>query len=108
MIWPGEMAEHLVDLSQHGAENVIGEHFPELIQNNTVGGRFVAMPWFTDAGLLYYRTDLLKKYEFSGPPTTWNELETMAKTIQDGEVKAGNENFLGLCLAGKYLRRPHL
>ena len=100
VIWPGEMAEFFVDLSQHGADQFAGEHFPELIQNNTVDGRLVAMPWFTDAGLLYYRTDLLEKYGYSAPPKTWDELEEMAKTIQDGEVQTGRENFWGFVWQG--------
>jgi trehalose/maltose transport system substrate-binding protein len=100
VIWPGEMAEHFVDLNQHGADQFTGNHFPELIQNNTVDGRLVAMPWFTDAGLLYYRTDLLEKYGYSEPPKTWDELEKMAKTIQDGEVSEGKENFWGFVWQG--------
>ncbi|MDX1557714.1 MAG: ABC transporter substrate-binding protein, partial [Marinobacter sp.] len=52
VVWPGMLAQHLVDLSEYtnGAE---GAHFESLVQNNTVDGRLVAMPWFTDAGVLY-------------------------------------------------------
>jgi trehalose/maltose transport system substrate-binding protein len=94
------MAGHFVDLYQYGAKDYVDAHFPATISTNTVDGRLVAMPWFTDAGLLYYRTDLLEKYGFSGPPQTWDELEDMAKTIQDGEVGAGKENFWGFVWQG--------
>jgi multiple sugar transport system substrate-binding protein len=37
-------------------------------------GRLYAAPWLTGAGLLYYRTDLLKKAGIGRPPVTWAEL----------------------------------
>lgn len=100
VIWPGDLAEHFVDLNDYGAAAVTPEHFPAIVQNNTVDGKLVAIPWFTDAGLLYYRTDLLQKYGFSGPPTTWDELASMAKTIQDGERADGNQDFWGFTWQG--------
>lgn len=100
VIWPGDIAEHLVDLNQFGGADVAKEQFPAIVQNNTVKGKFVGLPYFTDAGLLYYRADLLKKYGFEGPPKTWDELEAMAKKIQDGERAAGNKDFWGFVWQG--------
>ena len=57
------------------------------------------MPWFGDFGILYYRTDLLKKYGYKAPPKTWADLFTMAKKIQDGE-RATNPNFTGFVFQG--------
>jgi trehalose/maltose transport system substrate-binding protein len=99
VIWPGDLAEHLVDLNQYGAADVSGDHFPAIIENNTVGGSLLGIPWFTDAGLLYYRTDLLEKYELD-PPTTWDELEAAAMTIQEGERADGNQDFWGFVWQG--------
>src|SRR6056297_2176845 len=57
VIWPGDLAQHFLDLYEYGAEDVVDDHFQAIVENNTVDGELVAMPWFTDAGLLYYRTD---------------------------------------------------
>jgi trehalose/maltose transport system substrate-binding protein len=100
VIWPGIMAEFAEDLNP-AFPNAKTEHFPAIVENNTVNGALVGIPWFTDAGLLYYRKDLLEKYNISAPPTTWAELETQAKTIQDGERAAGNPDFWGFVWQGK-------
>ena len=99
VIWPGDLAEHFVDLNEYGAEMYSKEHFPAIVENNTVDGELVGMPWFTDAGLLYYRTDLLQKYGYSGPPQDWAELTAMAQKIQAGE-RASNPDFWGFVWQG--------
>jgi trehalose/maltose transport system substrate-binding protein len=99
VIWPGDLAEHFVDLYEYGARDVIDDHFEAIVDNNTVDGRLIGIPWFTDAGLLYYRTDLLEKYDFE-PPTTWDELEEQAAAIQEGERADGNPDFVGFVWQG--------
>jgi trehalose/maltose transport system substrate-binding protein len=100
VIWPGDLAQHFLDLNQYGAEKVTDDHFQAIVENNTVDGKLVAMPWFTDAGLLYYRTDLLEEYGYDAPPKTWSELEEMAKTIQSGEREKGKKDFWGYVWQG--------
>jgi trehalose/maltose transport system substrate-binding protein len=45
VIWPGDLAEHFVDLNQYGAADVAAEHFPAIIKNNTVDGKLIGIPW---------------------------------------------------------------
>src|SRR6476619_4001946 len=98
VVWPGAFAPYLVDLKPKlGAQARL--HAAGIIANDTVGGHLVAMPWFGDFGILYYRTDLLQKYGYSQPPTTWSELFAMAKKIQDGE-HASNPQFSGFVFQG--------
>ncbi len=85
VVWTRTMAPHAYDLNPFFPPTELEKHFPGIIQNNTVDGKLVGIPWFTDAPTLYYRKDLLKRYGYSAPPTTWDELEEMAKKIQDGE-----------------------
>ena len=99
VIWPGDLASHFVDLKKYGAEEYTDQHFQSLIKNNTVNDKLVAMPFQIGAGLLYYRTDLLNKYDLE-PPTTWKELEHAAKTIMEGEREEGNQDFWGYVWQG--------
>jgi trehalose/maltose transport system substrate-binding protein len=99
VVWPGILGQHFMDLTQK-AQGQVGQHFPTIIQNNTVDGKLVALPWFADAGLLYYRKDLLEKYN-RAVPSTWEELAQTAQTIQEGERKAGSGNFTGFVWQGR-------
>ena len=98
-VWPGVLKDHLLDLKPlaHGVER---EHFPAIIQNNTVGGRLVGMPWYVDAGLLYYRKDLLAKHGLK-VPTTWDEFTASARQVQAAERAAGTRDFHGFVFQAK-------
>lgn len=101
VIWQGIAAAHAVDLKKYVKDDELKGFFPRIIQNNTVNGKLVSLPLFTDAGILYYRTDLLQKYGYKEPPKTWEELAEMAKKIQDGERAAGRKDFQGFVFEGK-------
>ncbi len=99
VIWTGMLAERLEDLGPVlGAESA--EFFPAIIENNTVGDRLVAVPFFMDAGMLYYRTDLLEQNGWKAPPDNWQELEEMAASIQESERAAGRPDFHGYLWSG--------
>jgi len=98
VIWPGVFAEHALDLKE-SLSDLAAQHFEAIVANNTVEDKLVGIPWFTDAGLLYFRTDLLEKYELQ-PPATWDELTTSAQTIMDGE-RATNPDFFGFAFQGR-------
>ncbi len=84
VIWPGMLAEYFVDLAA----------------GYTVDKKLVAMPYRADVGLLYYRTDLLRQYGYREPPSTWDELESMAARIQAGERAKGKKQFWGFVWQG--------
>lgn len=100
VIWPGVLASHLADLTGKIDGATLAAHFPSIVANNTVGGKLLALPFFTDAGVLYYRRDLLDTYGFK-PPKTWAELETAARAIQDKERAAGHADMQGFVWQGK-------
>jgi len=62
VIWPGILADNLLDLRAYILEQEIQAHFPELIAANTVNGRLVALPANLNEGMLFHRVGLLRKY----------------------------------------------
>jgi multiple sugar transport system substrate-binding protein len=66
-----------------------------LYSNFVDKGKTYGIPFQANAGALYYRTDLLEKYNFEAP-TTWEELKTQAATIMAGE---NDPNLFGYAAA---------
>ncbi len=101
VIWPGILAPHMLDLGPAvEAAGIADKFYSRIVENNTVDGKLVGIPWFTDAGLLYYRTDLLKEYGYDAVPTSWEELAEAAAKIQEGERAKGNAEFWGFVWQG--------
>ncbi|MBD0345413.1 MAG: ABC transporter substrate-binding protein [Coleofasciculus sp. Co-bin14] len=72
-------------------DRVSQEQLAEMVENNIEGGRYQGklyrMPTTSDAGVLYYRTDLLKQAGFD-PPETFSE---MVNIIQKLQQPGGND-----------------
>jgi trehalose/maltose transport system substrate-binding protein len=86
VIWVPEFARAgwLRDLSGLLAEDERNAFFPGPLDAVTYDGRLFAVPWYIDAGVLYYRSDLLAKYG-RGVPKTWGELVETAQAVTAGE-----------------------
>lgn len=99
VVWPGVLDRHLLDLTDK-VKDLEPAFFPSVWQNNIVNGRIKGVPNFIDAGVLFYRSDLLEKHG-EQPPKTWQEMARIAAKIQDAERAAGNKNLHGLVLHAK-------
>lgn len=62
-----------------------------VVDTATFDGRLYAVPYVTNAGLLYYRKDILDR-EGEEPPRTWAELARQARTIAP---KYGLDGYAG-------------
>ncbi len=98
VIWAPQLADQFVDLKD-ATKDVVGDFFPAIVASQTVNGRLVAMPLYTDAPALFYRKDLLEKYG-KQPPKTWDEMEATAKEIQEKERAAGQKDLWGYVFQG--------
>ncbi len=86
VIWIQEFARAgwLLDLTPRlGADRLAG-FLPGPVEAATYNDRIYAVPWFANAGILYFRKDLLSKYGFA-PPRTFEELSQQARIILEGE-----------------------
>lgn len=99
VVWAGILSDDFIDLKPYFA-NEIPEFFPTVLKSFTTGDKLIAMPHGSDIGLLFYRSDLLQKYRYRGPPKTWDELEAMAARIQTGERARGRKKFWGFVWPG--------
>ncbi len=90
--WPVQFGSNgwLADLSSRFTPQAQGEYQEAAVKANTWKGKIYGLPWFTDAGILYYRKDLLEASGFSAPPATWAELQQMAAKVQrDKKIRNG-------------------
>ncbi len=74
----------------------LAKYLPSNASANIVDGKLVALPFTADSMFLYDRKDLLAKYNLP-VPKTWDELATVAKTVQKGE---GKPDLQGLSFQG--------
>ncbi|WP_395382583.1 extracellular solute-binding protein [Mesorhizobium sp. UC22_110] len=101
VIWIGMLQRNMLDLKPLVPAEEVAQHFQSTIDAATTqDGRLVALPWYMDTGLMYYRKDLLEKYG-KQPPKTWDELTETAKLIQEKERAAGNPDLWGFTWQGK-------
>ncbi|MCW2948234.1 MAG: transporter substrate-binding protein [Actinoallomurus sp.] len=91
VVWTSEFAANRWITPLPKAQFDLSKFLPPTVQTATYRDQLYAAPWKTDAGLLYYRTDLLKKAGISAPPKTWDEMKTDC-----GKVKGVN------CYAGQF------
>ncbi len=97
VVWEGMFGKYLAPLKSTMGSLVKLES-PNLIKNDTIGGKLIAMPYQGDFGLLYYRKDLLHKYHMK-VPTKWTQLASEAKKIQKAQRKK-NKSFYGFVFQG--------
>ena len=93
MVWtaPFAAAGHLeaLDPAEFGVDRMLSEAVTAA--SSPDGGTLWAVPWRSDAGLLFYRKDLLEQAQVD-PPTTWEELRRQASEIAP---RHGLHGFVG-------------
>jgi len=84
VIWPAQFASngYILDLTDRFTSGMQEDYLEGPLESVQYQGKTWGVPWFTDAGMFYYRMDLLEKSGFSGPPRTWEEMKQVARKVQ--------------------------
>ncbi len=95
VVWVPEFsrAGWLLDLSERAPPSLLADIFPAPLQACTRRGRLYGLPWFIDAGVVYYRRDLLEKHG-RALPSTYPALAKTARAILDAEARPDLYGFL--------------
>jgi len=86
VIWTAQFATErwVQDLSRRFYQDFAPELFLQAALDSTIyRNRVWAVPWFSAAGLLYYRRDLLEASGFTAPPETWEDLASQALQVSE-------------------------
>jgi trehalose/maltose transport system substrate-binding protein len=99
VVWVPEFsrAGWLLDLSDRVAPELRADLFPAPLEACTLRGRLYGLPWYVDAGVLYYRKDLLDRLG-RGAPQSYPEL---AETTRQVLSAAGRPDLYGFLWQGK-------
>ncbi|MFC6065242.1 ABC transporter substrate-binding protein [Streptomyces ochraceiscleroticus] len=96
-VWTSEFAAH------RWIDRLPADGFPlqkmlkPIVETGKYRGGLYALPWTSDGGMLYYRTDLLKKAGIDKPPATWVQMKSdCAKVKKLPEAKGMS------CYAGQF------
>jgi len=99
--WTPEFGEAgiLTDLSDRVKKSsVSGDLVDSLVTAGTVDGKLYGMPWYAGVRSILYRTDVFDELGLK-PPTTWDELATVATKIKEAKPDlvampvAGNNEY---------------
>lgn len=86
VIWPPQFAHAgwALDLTSRFRPEQQRRFLPGPITANSYQEKIYGVPCYLGAGLFYYRSDLLKKYDFR-PPASWREMLSQGQVILQGE-----------------------
>ncbi|MBI3075724.1 MAG: ABC transporter substrate-binding protein [Deltaproteobacteria bacterium] len=95
VIWVQEFARAgwLRELGEFLSRGDQDAFLPGPIAANTFRGGLYGVPWFADAGLLYYRQDLLERHGIP-VPATWEALQAAVARIRAAERNPDLHGFL--------------
>jgi multiple sugar transport system substrate-binding protein len=80
-------------------EHLVAGQFPGVVDTNRIDGRLMALPWYVDTRLQFYRRDLFEHAGFAAPPERWDAWKAALHAVR---AKAGGQGFAILLPINEY------
>jgi multiple sugar transport system substrate-binding protein len=95
VVWTAEFADAGWIIPLDARQFPLDQFLKPVVETAMYGGKLYGVPYTSNAGLLYYRKDILAKAG-KKPPKTWAELRQLARTVAP---EYGVEGYAGQFLA---------
>jgi multiple sugar transport system substrate-binding protein len=80
-------------------EPLVAGQFPGVVETNRIDGRLMALPWYVDTRLQFYRSDLFERAGFASPPENWDDWKSALHKVRNDN---GGQGFAILLPINEY------
>lgn len=80
-------------------QSLVDGQFAGVVDTNRIDGRLMALPWYVDTRLQFYRKDLFAAAGFAAPPVKWDEWK---KALHEVRRRQGRDGFAILLPINEY------
>ncbi|WP_051817639.1 ABC transporter substrate-binding protein [Streptomyces sp. NRRL S-1813] len=94
-VWTSEFAAHRWIDRLPEAQFPLRQMLKPIVETGKYRGGLYALPMSSDGGMLYYRTDLLKKAGIAKPPATWAEMKADCAKVKKLPEARGMSCYAG-------------
>ncbi|MET9395089.1 ABC transporter substrate-binding protein [Streptomyces sp. NPDC006624] len=95
VVWTSEFAAHQWIDKLPEDRFPMGKMLKPVVETSRYRGGLYAVPSSSDGGMLYYRTDLLKKAGVAEPPSTWAEMTAACAKVRKLPEAKGMSCYAG-------------
>ena len=80
-------------------QSLVGGQFAGVVDTNRIDGRLMALPWYVDTRLQFYRKDMFEAAGFAAPPVQWDEWKRALHAVKRQQ---GGQGFAILLPINEY------
>ena len=70
-------------------QHIVEGQFAGVVDTNRIDGKLMALPWYVDTRLQFYRKDLFEAAGFAAPPDRWDEWKRALHAVRQHQAGEG-------------------